>query len=167
MATIVPVDTLRDHIAEAVAGNVKAYNVPEACVRVGIQPSVEESDASEAFGSKRIYVKNRLLSMDETDLLQIAERVLREYASADLAETVSEMTLHAEHRVGRLVRRDVLKAINSLESLFGELPLLDSLCEVFGAAVIQDDFPGVLGIACSAKSPSTTSGTMIGPMTNY
>lgn len=145
MAIVVPLDTLRDHIAEAVAGNVKAYNVPTACMRLGIQASVEESDASEAFGSKRIYVKSRLLSLSQSDLLRIAEAVLLEYASEDLSDTVSEMTRHIEYRVSELVRRDVLKAINPLPQLFGELPLLDSLSEIFGAGIIQDDPGGILG----------------------
>lgn len=145
MAIVVPLDTLRDHIAEAVAGNVKAYNVPTACMRLGIQASVEESDASEAFGSKRIYVKSRLLSLSQSDLLRIAEAVLLEYASEDLSDTVSEMTRHIEYRVSELVRRDVLKAINPLPQLFGELPLLDSLSEIFGVGIIQDDPGGILG----------------------
>lgn len=145
MAMTIPVDTLRDHIAEAIAGNVKAYNVPEVCVRLGIQETVSDNDGAEAFGSKRIYVKSRLLARNEADLLQIAERVLREYSSPDLSDTVSEMTLHAEHRVSALVRRDVLKALNPLAPLFGELPLLDSLGAVFGDAVIRDDITGILG----------------------
>ena len=78
-------------------------------------------------------------------MLALATAVLREYASEDLADTVSEMTVHAEHRVSTLVRRDVLKVLGSAGALFGELPVIDSLSEVFGAAVIQDDSLGTLG----------------------
>src|ERR1035437_546800 len=145
MAATIPLDTLRDYISEAIAANVKAYNVRSACVRVGIQESVGESDASEAFGSKRIYVKNRLLSRTQVDLLRIAEAVLLEYASDDLSDTVSEMTRHTEYRVTELVRRDVLKTINPVYQLFGELSLLHTLSEIFGAAVIKDDPGGILG----------------------
>ncbi|MDF3831438.1 hypothetical protein P3W85_00450 [Cupriavidus basilensis] len=145
MATVVPVDTLRDHIAEALAINVKAYNVPTVCVRLAIQSTVEEGDAAEAQNSKRVYVKNRLLAKEKAELLQIAERVLEEYASTDLSETVSEMSLHADQRVSQLVRRDVLKAINPVDALFGELPLLDCLREVFGAVIDHDETFGLLG----------------------
>ncbi len=145
MAVVIPLERLRDHIAEAIAASVKAYNVPAACLRLGIQPSVEESDGTEAFGSKRMYVKNRLLSLNRTDLLRIAEAALLEYASEELSDTVSEMTRHAEHRISELVRRDILKAINPLSQLFGELPLLDCLSEVFGANIIRDDPGGILG----------------------
>lgn len=141
---LIPLDTLREQIGQAVAA-AKAYDVPDACVRLGIQQAVEEGDAQEAFSSKRLYVRRRILSWNEADLLALAMRVLREYPSEDLTDTVSEMTVHAEHRVSALVRRDVLKALNPLASLFGDLPLMDCLSEVFGAAVIQDDPTGGLG----------------------
>ncbi|WP_080430469.1 hypothetical protein [Burkholderia ubonensis] len=141
---LIPLDTLREQIAQAVAA-AKAYEVPDACVRMGIQQAVEESDAQEAFSSKRLYVRRRILSWSEADLLDLAKRVLREYPSEDLADTVSETTIHAEHRVSALVRRDVLKVLNPLASLFGELPLIDGLREVFGVSAIQDDATGLLG----------------------
>lgn len=141
---VIPLDTLREQIAQAIAA-AKAYEVPDACVRMGIQQAVAEGDAQEAFSSKRLYVRRRILSWSEADLLDLATRVLREYPSEDLADTVSETTIHAEHRVSALVRRDVLKALNPLASLFGELPLIDSLREVFGVSVIQDDATGLLG----------------------
>lgn len=141
---LIPLDTLREQIAQAIA-TAKAYDVPAVCVRLGIQQIVADGDAQEAFGSKRMYVRRRILSWDEADLLALAARVLREYASEDLENTVSEMTVHAEHRVSALVRCDVLKALNPLETLFGEMPLIDCLSEVFGTSVIQDDPAGLLG----------------------
>ena len=104
---LIPLDTLKEQIAQAVA-TAKAYDVPDVCVRLGIQQAVEENDSQEAFNSKRLYVRRRILSWCEADLLDLAARVLREYASEDLADTVSEMTDHSEHRVSALVRRDVL-----------------------------------------------------------
>lgn len=137
----VPLDTLREQIALAIA-QVKAHEVPAACVRLGIQSAVQADDEQEAFRSKRMYVRKRILIWREVELLDLAQRVLREYGSEDLADTVSEMTVQAEHRVSELVRRDVLKVIDRLPTLFGELPLIESLSEVFGAMAIQDD-PGV------------------------
>lgn len=136
---LIPLDTLREQIGQVISGNVKAYDVPAACVRFGIQDKVEESDAEEAFRSKRIYVRTRILPWPERELLALAAAVLREYASEELADTVSEMTVHAEHRVTTLVRRDVLKVLGSLGALFGDLPVIDCLSEVFGTAIIQDD----------------------------
>lgn len=143
-APAIPLDTLREQIALAIA-STKAYDVPAACVRLGIQASEGADDAQEAFRSKRLYVRHRILTWNEADLLALAQRVLHEYAAADLADLVSEMTLHAQHRVSELVRRDVLKALNRLPSLFGDLPLIDCLSEVFSTTTIQDDPGGLLG----------------------
>ncbi|MGX6569760.1 AbiJ-related protein [Cupriavidus necator] len=143
--SLIPLDTLREQIARAVA-TAKAYDVPDVCVGLRIQQSVDEADAQEAFGSKRLYVRRRIISWSEADLLDLATRVLRDYPSEELADIVSEMTVHAEQRVSALVRRDVLKALNPLASLFGDLPLIDGLRVVFGASVIQDDPTGLTGL---------------------
>ncbi|MBN3815344.1 hypothetical protein G3N57_01410 [Paraburkholderia sp. Se-20369] len=82
-ASLVPLDTLREHIARAVAA-AKAYEIPDACVRPGIQQAVEDGDAQEAFNSKRLYVRHRILTWSEQALLDLAMRVLREYPSDDL-----------------------------------------------------------------------------------
>lgn len=121
----------------AFTGQVKAYNVPAVCVRVGIQKAVEEGDKDEAFRSRRVYVKQRLLNLEQPDLLRIAEAFLREYADAALAETVSEMTTHALQRASPLVRSDVLKVLNQLDRLFGDRDLIETLCEIFGNVQIR------------------------------
>ena len=69
MDLIIPLDALRDRIAEAVAGHVKAQHVPAACVRLGIQTTVEEGDSDEAFRSKRSYVKRRIVELERAELL--------------------------------------------------------------------------------------------------
>jgi hypothetical protein len=143
-APAIPLDTLRERIAMAIA-SAKAYDVPAACVRLGIQASEGADDSQEAFRSKRLYVRHRILTWNEADLLALAQRVLHEYAAAELADLISEMTVHAQYRVSELVRRDVLKALNCLPSLFGDLPLIDCLSEVFGTLTIQDDPSGLLG----------------------
>lgn len=51
--SVIPLDTLRDLIAQAVA-TAKAYDVPEVCVQLGIQQAVGPHDGQEAFGSKRL-----------------------------------------------------------------------------------------------------------------
>ncbi len=137
MDPIIPLDALRDRIAEAVAGYVKAQNVPATCVRLGIQATVAEGDAEDAFRSKRSYVKRLIGNLERDELLRVAEKVVAEYGTPALAETVSEMTTHAMHRVSPLVRRDVLKVLNQAQPLFGELPLIDTLCEVFGENQIR------------------------------
>src|SRR5437870_2174713 len=91
----VPLDTLRDRISEALAVSVKAYDLPGVCVRLGLK----DGSGDEAFRSKRIYVKTRLLPLTEPDLLRTAQGVLKEFDAPELADVISEMTTHAEHRV--------------------------------------------------------------------
>ena len=133
----IPLDTLRDQIADTIGANVSAHNVPTVCQSVGIQDVVQEGDASEAYRSKRAYVKRHLLKRDKLALLEIAVKVLTEFASPALENTLSEMTTHAEHRVSQVTRKDVLKALNAVGHLSGEKGLFALLSTVFGKEAIE------------------------------
>ena len=60
-------------------------------------------------------------------MLRIAADVLKEIDDAALADVVSEMTIHAEQRITEITRRDILKVLNSLDKLFGDVDLFDGL----------------------------------------
>ena len=97
--------------------------LPQVCVELGLSCG----DQSDAFRSKRLYVKSRLQSIrDEPTLLRIAEEVTKQFDVPSLADVLSELTTHADNRVSELTRREVLKAMNALEPLFGELDLIKS-----------------------------------------
>lgn len=70
---------LRQAIAEALYQE-KAYNLPLACTRLGLEPG----ERAEAFGSKRGYVSVRLAGKSEAFLLALAASVLKEYPSEEL-----------------------------------------------------------------------------------
>ena len=123
----VSLDMLRDRIAEGIRENTKSYNVPAVCVRVGIQKSVEDGDADEAFRSRKVYVKSRLMEYDQPTLLAIAKAVLKEFDAPSLAEVLSEMTVHAEYRITEITRRDILKVLNNLDKLFNDVDIFDGL----------------------------------------
>ncbi len=53
-------ETIRTLIP-AVLHEVKSYNLPRVCTQLGIQPSVEPGDETEAHGSKKSYVSTRPL----------------------------------------------------------------------------------------------------------
>ncbi|OGR00437.1 MAG: hypothetical protein A2511_10535 [Deltaproteobacteria bacterium RIFOXYD12_FULL_50_9] len=120
---LIPLDTLRNRIAEALAANVKSYNIPKVCTGLGLAPGED----NEAHSSKRIYVKNRLIGFEKPDLLRIADDVLKNFENTALSDVVSEMTIHAEHRITDITRRDVLKVLNDLDPLFGGGNLFDGL----------------------------------------
>jgi len=133
----VPLDTLRDQIANAIAVHVSAQNVPRICVAVGIQSTVGEGDASDAFRSKRSYVKRRLLERSKEDLIQIATKVLTEFDAPDLHDSLSELTSHADARVSVITRREVLKALNDIDNLSGDTEIFEFLTDVFGKSVLS------------------------------
>jgi len=84
-----PLYSLRDCISGILAAHVKSYNLPEVCVKL----ELEQGEAEEAHCSKRIYVKNRLLNLNEAALLRVASDVLKEFDDSVLADMVGEMTV--------------------------------------------------------------------------
>ena len=126
----VPLDDLRESIACALAGATKSYELPAIAERLGLATGT----GSEAHSSKRLYVRSRLLKFNEGELLKLAQAVLQEFSSDALADLVSEITTHPVHRIGEITRRDVLKALNPLESLFGDTPLFEGLSIIAGDA---------------------------------
>lgn len=119
----IPLDTLRDAIAEAVWAHVRPYNVPQVTQRLGLEPGTTE----EAGHSKRQYVKKRILDWDEAALIKLARALISEFGAPALSDLLSERTLPEHHRVSELTRRDILKALNPLENLFGDTNLLEGL----------------------------------------
>lgn len=111
--TPIPLGTLREQISQAISGSVKALDVPAACVRLGIREKVEETDAQETFGSKRICVRTRILPWHEQELLALATAVRREYASEDLADTISEMTAFQDSGV-RYRRKKIPRTVQKI-----------------------------------------------------
>jgi hypothetical protein len=113
----VKVDELRDRIAEALAGSVKSYDLPRICVSLGLPPGEEQ----EAYQSKRLYVRKRLLGLSRGQLLRIAGEIVKEYETPALEDVLSELTTHAKHRISELTRREILKITIPLDPLFGDL----------------------------------------------
>ncbi|MBR8360578.1 hypothetical protein KDW10_24960 [Burkholderia vietnamiensis] len=124
-----PLETLRDAIAEALWGAVSAPSLPAACVALGLR----DGDSTEAMQSKRKYVRSRITTFKGPELLALARRVIEEFDVPDLADFVSELTTHADHRVTDLTRRAVLTELNSVGDIFGDLPVWD------GVAVLSSD----------------------------
>lgn len=118
-----PLETIRDAIADALWGAVRAQDLPVACVRLGLS----DGTTDDAFRSKRTYVRARLRAHDGPALLGIAAKVLKEYQAPALKDLVSELTTHSQHRVSDLTRREVMKALDPLDPLFGDIPVFDGL----------------------------------------
>jgi len=79
---------LRDAIAEAIAGSVKAYDVAEVCERLfGLDPPASVYD--DPFKSKRVYVRSRLMYKPVAELEALARKVIEEYGDPTLEQLLA------------------------------------------------------------------------------
>lgn len=119
----VPLESLREAIAEGLWSVTSSDELPGVGLRLGLADGTRD----EAHLSKRKYVRTRIASKNGPELLDLARAILRDFAIAPLEDLVSEMTTHAEHRVSELTRRDILKALDICDSLFGDEDLWEGL----------------------------------------
>ena len=112
----IPIDELRKEVAESLGGAVKAYRLPAAAEKLGLAPGTED----EAFKSKRMYVLKRIESWSEPALLELAAAIIATYPGMKLADLVAELKCHADFRLARITRRDILNALDEVTPLFGD-----------------------------------------------
>ena len=137
-------DNLRLEIALAI-GCKKSYQVPAFCVKLRLQKTATREDEDLAFRSKKGYVLPLLHDKSEPELLDLAQRVLDDIDYEPLELLFTELTQHGEHRVTKLVRKDVLRTLNTVPRLFGDQPILETLSRVLGSqAVAGEGFSGWL-----------------------
>ncbi len=79
------------------------------------------------MGSKRKYAHKRIAHLGADELLSLARKLLAEYDMPDLEDFVSEMTVHAEHRITEFTRKAVLAALDEQGSLFGDVDVFEGL----------------------------------------
>lgn len=72
---------LIDAIANLIADQEKAYNVPSVCLKYGLDPG----DKSEAFSSKRVYISKRISSRSQKFICFLAEQLIHDYESQEFA----------------------------------------------------------------------------------
>lgn len=118
---------LQEEIALTIKLNVKAYDVPEVCMRFGIQGCIKDGDADEAHSSKSSYVKKRLISLSKAELMGVASSVLEDYDNNELSAAMLMINSHKPGDISDITRRDIVKALNYFQPLFGEVDLYDYL----------------------------------------
>jgi hypothetical protein len=143
----VAADRLRNAIAECLH-QVSANELAEICNNLGLEPG----ETGEAFKSKRVYVRRRLGRFDIDELIAFGHKVLTEYECRELEDLIAEATLYPGTRVSEITRRDVLKALNSLPTLFGDTDLYTGLCIITPESLRYDELARL-----SEMSPSLAS----------
>jgi hypothetical protein len=106
--------TLR--IADSLAENVKAYDLPSECVLLGLP----DGDSADAHSSKRIYVRQRIETLSDAVLLQLAFGVEEKYPDfgfRELAKRVSDQMSGPD--ISDLTRRIIVNGLQHIE-LFGD-----------------------------------------------
>jgi hypothetical protein len=82
---------VRDAICEALWENVKAQDLAEVCVHLGLEP---RADSEDPFSSKRTYVRRRLLNTPINQLVKLARTIIAEFDAPDLATLLERLGAH-------------------------------------------------------------------------
>lgn len=118
MLPLVTIVELREAIAEALAEE-KSYNLPAICTALELEPGTVE----EAHSSKRSYVRNRIITENLSDLVDLGEKLLERYPNAeDLSNMVCLFKAQA-----RGVSGNIKNLIFAADGPKPELVLTDAL----------------------------------------
>lgn len=91
MTAVVTPLVLRDAIAEALWAHVRAQDLAEMCVYLGLEPQGEYENP---FNSKRGYVRGRLLTRSMDELAELARKVVAQFGDEDLAKVLERLGAH-------------------------------------------------------------------------
>jgi hypothetical protein len=91
MAAVVTPLVLRDAIAEALWLHVRAQDLAEVCVYLGLEP---KGDYEDPFTSKRGYVRSRLLAKSLDELAELARKVVAQFGDQDLGRILERLGAH-------------------------------------------------------------------------
>jgi very-short-patch-repair endonuclease len=79
MHPLVTLVELREAIANVIAENEKAYDVPTICTAFGLEPG----EPQEAMSSKRVYVRSRIIAKSIDELVDLGEELLERYPDTE------------------------------------------------------------------------------------
>ena len=91
MTAVVTPLVLRDAIAEALWAHVRAQDLAEVCVYLGLEPQGEYENP---FDSKRGYVRGRLLTKSLDELTELARKVVAQFGDDDLAKVLERLGVY-------------------------------------------------------------------------
>ena len=89
-AVVTPL-VLRDAICEALWQYVRAQDLAEVCVYLGLAP---QRDDENPFNSKRSYVRQRVLTKSMDELADLARKIVAQFDPPELANVVARLGAH-------------------------------------------------------------------------
>lgn len=101
------VKQLRNALAGAIS-DFSANEVPSLCSRLQLR----DGDREESFKSKFKYAERRLIEKSAADLIPIAQRLLEEVDSYEIAETLAKLQETGQATVSELTRRRIMAVLD-------------------------------------------------------
>ncbi|MGG0476196.1 hypothetical protein ABEY96_28880 [Priestia aryabhattai] len=103
----------------------KAYDVPNVCVKYGLDNGSE----GEAFQSKRVYVQKRLKGKDQLFLLDLAKRIVRDYSTSakSLSKLLSQVSPTGIFHISEITRRNIMNELYSEINIPGKMDIVSFL----------------------------------------
>ncbi|WP_224096094.1 hypothetical protein [Nostoc sp. MS1] len=119
MSSPITIVELREAIAEVIAINEKAYDVPCICTALGLSPG----ETNEAFSSKRVYVRSRIITKGINELINLGEKLLERYPNASDLEKMINLFKNSSTGVNGYIKNLIFAA----DGPKPELVLVDAL----------------------------------------
>lgn len=106
----------------------KAYDLPSVCIRY----SLENSEESEAFSSKRLYVQRRLKNKNQLFLIDLAQRIIQDYDlhTSTLAKILHKTAPTGFYSISEITRRNIMDELYSRGDISGKSELLYFLNQI-------------------------------------
>lgn len=106
------------------AGTIKSADLYTYCSKWGLR----EGTPDEAYASKKNYIACRLPSVENKEkLIAVAHHIAQDFPSRELEDAIYNLTTSPELLIDPVTRRDILKVLNEVYPLFGDLELFSCL----------------------------------------
>ena len=119
------------------AESVKAYDLPGVCGAFGLDAGEE----SEAYSSKRTYVRRRIVGLEGSALVELGKQIQERFPDRDLEEALHLVSEAGRPRLSELTRKKLLTALAKISPISGRLDLLSFLGRVFPLRQYHADSP--------------------------
>jgi len=121
-----PLSELIESIASTLH-QVKAYDLPGVCKAMGIS----DGDEAEAMRSKATYVRTRIKTWSEEELVQLSKRVQDRYPSDELQALLEQFDANQPFQISALTRQHLLQELAELSRLEGKLEIVEFIEKIW------------------------------------
>jgi len=117
---------LRGIIASTISAEVKAYDLVESCVAIGL----EKGDENEAWQSKAKYVEKRIIHLDKDQIVRLARAVLEKWDSFSLRESLRLFLCDNQPKLTIVTRQRICEELDKMPNLNGRMTVADFISEL-------------------------------------